>query len=188
MSALATAIAPRPAVRARDQKFAQRAAASLEPLKAELLRRAHAAAAERLQQAAAEDAVTIAHAETEAALILQQARQEGISEASLLIAEQRSRSRRQARAVILRARAEIVADLRRRSMAAVARLSIEPGYPELRDQLIDYVRIQLGEQASISDAATGGVIGTVSGRRLDCSFATLVEQAIAERPAQANTP
>jgi hypothetical protein len=187
MSALASTLASRPAVRAREKKFAQQAAAALEPLKAELLRRAHAAAAERLQRAAAEDSATIATAEAEAALMLEQARQDGISEASVLVAAQRAHSRRQARAVILRARAEVVAELRRRTMEVVARLSTEPGYPELRNRLIDYVRVQLGEQAVISDAATGGVIGTVPGRRLDCSFATLVEQALAEQAAQPNT-
>ena len=63
MSAPASTLAPRPAVRARDQKLAAAAAAALEPLKAELLRRAHAIAAERLQRAVAEDAATIAQAE-----------------------------------------------------------------------------------------------------------------------------
>jgi hypothetical protein len=188
MSAPASTLAPRPAVRARDRKFAQRAAAALEPLKAELLRRAHATAAERLERAAAEDTATIARAEREAALILEQARQEGISEAAVLVAAQRAHSRRQAREVVLRARAEVVEELRRRSMAAAAQLSSEPGYPEVRNRLIDHVRVQLGKDVVISDSATGGVIGTVPGRRLDCSFATLVEQGLAERAAQPNTP
>jgi hypothetical protein len=73
-------------------------------------------------------------------------------------------------------------------MAAAARLSSEPGYPEVRNRLIDYVRAQLGEDAVISDAPTGGVIGTVPGRRLDCSYATLVEQGLAERATPLNTP
>ena len=120
------------------------------------MRRAHATAAERLERAVAEDAATIAQAEKEAALILEQARQEGISEASVLVAAQRTRSRRQARAVMLRARAEVVEELRRRSIAAAARLSTEPGYPEVRNRLVDYVRAQLGEEAVISDAPTGG--------------------------------
>jgi vacuolar-type H+-ATPase subunit E/Vma4 len=188
MSAQASTLTPRPARRARDQRFARRAAAALEPLKAELLRRADAAAAERLERAAAEDTATIAEAEEEAAQILEQARQEGISEAAVLVAAQRARSRRQARAVILRGRAEVLEDLRQRSMAAVARLGTEPGYPELRSRLIDYVRARLGEEAVISDAPNGGVIGTVPGRRLDCSFATLVEQSFAERAAHLNTP
>ena len=188
MSAPASALAPRPAVRARDRRFAQRAAAALEPLKAALLRRAHATAAERLERAAAEDAATIAQAEKEAALILEQTRRQGLSEAAVLVAAQRAHSRRQARAVILRARAEVVEELRRRSMAAAARLSSEPGYPEVRNRLIDYVRVQLGKDVVISDAATGGVIGTVPGRRLDCSFATLVEQGLAERATPLNTP
>jgi hypothetical protein len=187
MSAPASTLSARPA-RRRDQKRALTTAAALEPLKAELVRRAHAVAAERLQQAAAEDAATLAQAEREATLILEQARQEGISEAAVLVAAQRAHSRRQARAVMLRARAEVVEELRRRSMAAAARLSSEPDYPEVRDRLIDYVRVQLGNDVVISDAATGGVIGTVPGRRLDCSFATLVEQGLAERATPLNTP
>jgi hypothetical protein len=60
----------------------------------------------------------------------------------------------------------------------VARLSTEPDYPELRNRLVNYVRAQLGEEAVISDAPTAGIIATVPGRRLDCSFATLVEQVL----------
>jgi hypothetical protein len=187
MSVPASTLVPRPAVRARDQKLAHRAAAALEPLKAELLQRARTEAAERLRRAAAEDAATIGQAESEAAAILEKARQEGIAEAALLVAAQRASSRRQARAVILRARAEVVEELRQRSMAAMAQLSTEPGYPEKRDRLIEYVRARLGKQAVISDAATGGVIGTVPGQRLDCSFATLVEQLLAERAGQRET-
>lgn len=186
MSAPASTLAPRPAVKARDQKLAQRAAAALEPLKAELLRRAHATAAERLEQAAAEDAATIAQAEKEAAAILERARQEGISEAAVSVAAQRTRSRRHARAVILRARAEALEELRRRSIAAVGQLNTEPDYPELRNRLVEYIRARLGEEAVISDAATAGIVGTVPGRRLDCSFATLVEQALGERGTQAD--
>ena len=185
MSASASTLPRRPAVRAHGQRFAEAAAAALEPLKAELLRRANGAAAERLQQAAAEDAATVAQAEHEAALIVDQARQEGIAEAAALVAAQRARSRRQAREVVLRARAEAWAELRQRSMAAVTVLSTEPAYRELHSRLVDYVRAELGTEAVISDAPTGGVIGTVPGRRLDCSFATLVEQGLAERAATA---
>jgi uncharacterized iron-regulated protein len=187
MSAPASTLPSRPA-RRRDQKRAPTTAAALEPLKAELVRRAHAVAVERLQRAAAEEAATIAQAEREAALIVERARQEGISEASAWIAAQRARSRRHARAVILRARAEALEELRRRSIAAVARLSAEPNYPELRNRLVDYVRAQLGEEAVISDAPTAGIIATVPGRRLDCSFATLVEQALAERGTHPDMP
>jgi hypothetical protein len=188
MSASAGTLPQRPAVRARGQRFAEAAAAALEPLKAELLRRANGAAAERLQQAAAEDAATVSQAEHEAALIVDQARQGGVAEAAALLAAQRARSRRQAREVVLRARAEAWEELRQRSMAAVTVLSTEPAYRELRSRLADFVRAQLGTEAVISDAPTGGVIGTVPGRRLDCSFATLVEQGLAERAAQPDMP
>ena len=188
MSAPANTLAPSPSVRARRQKPSQAAAAALEPLKAELVRKAHAVAAERIQRGVAEDATTIAQAEREAALILEQARQEGISEASALVAALQLRCRRQARTIMLRARAEGLQQLRRRSIAAVARLSTEPDYPELRNRLVDYIRAQLGEDAVISDAPTGGVVGTVEGRRLDCSFTTLVEQALGERGTQADLP
>ena len=188
MSASASTLPRRPAVRAHGQRFAEAAAAALEPLKAELLRRANGAAAERVQQAAAEDAATVAQAEHEAALIVDQARREGIAEAAALVAVQRARSRRQAREVVLRARAEAWAELRQRSMAAVTLLSTEPAYRELRSRLADYVRAELGTEAVIFHAPTGGVIGTVPGRRLDCSVATLVEQVLAERAPQPNTP
>jgi vacuolar-type H+-ATPase subunit H len=188
MTAPASTLTPRRAVRGRAQKFAQAGAAALEPLKTELLRRAHAAAAERVEEAVAEDAATIAAAERQATQIVEQARQEGLAEASEWLAAQRARSRRQARMIILRARAEAFEELRRQSGAAVARLATEPDYPELHDRLVDYVQAQLGEQAVITDAATGGVIGTVPGLRLDCSFGTLVEQVLAERAAQPDMP
>ena len=184
MSASASTLPRRPAVRAHGRRIAEAAAAALEPLKAELLRRANGAAAERLQQAAAEDTVTVAEAEHDAALIVDQARQEGIAEAAALVAASRARSRRQAREITLRARDEAWEELRQRCMAAVAVLSTEPAYRELHSRLVDYVRAQLGTEAMISDAPTGGVIGTVPGLRLDCSFTTLVEQGLAEQAAQ----
>jgi hypothetical protein len=187
MSPPASTLTRRPAVRARGQRLAQ-AAEALKPLKAELLRRAHAAAAERVEQAATEDAANLARAEREAALILEQARQEGVAEASRWLASQRARSQRKARAVILRVRAETLEELRGQSLAAVARLATLPDYPRLRNRLVDYVRAQLGEEAVITEAATGGVVGTVPGRQLDCSFATLVQQELAERAAQPNMP
>jgi hypothetical protein len=152
------------------------------------VRRANAAAAGRLQQAEAEDAVIIDEAEAQAAITVEQARQDGIAEAAAMAATQRARSRRQARAIMLRAHAEALDELRRRSLEAVARISTEPGYPERRSRLIGYVRARLGEDAVISDAPTGGIIGTVPGRRLDCSFATFVEQVLAERAAQPKRP
>jgi vacuolar-type H+-ATPase subunit E/Vma4 len=163
-------------------------AAALEPLKSELLRRAQAVVAERLEQAAAEDAATIAAAEREATLIVEQARQEGVSEATVWLAAQRARSRRQARALILRARAEALEQLRRQCTAAVARLISEPDYPRLRERLVENIRAQLGEQAVISEAATGGIMAIAPGRQLDCSFGTLVEQLLTERVAQPNMP
>ena len=97
---------------------------------------------------------------------MDQARPEDIAEAAALLAVQRARSRRQAREVVLRARAEAWAELRQRSMAAVTALSTEPAYRELRSRLADYVRAELGTEAVISDAPTGGVIGTVPGRQV----------------------
>jgi vacuolar-type H+-ATPase subunit E/Vma4 len=173
-----------PAGGARDRSVTQ--ATALETLKAELIRQAELDATDRLQRAAAEDAATIADAEQEAALIVEQARQDGIVDASGSVAAQRIRGRRQAREVTLRARAEALDELCSRSMAAVARLSTEPDYPTLRERVADYVRAQLGEQAVISEAPIGGVIGTVPGQRLDCSFAALLEQAIAERAARSD--
>jgi hypothetical protein len=188
MSASVGTLSRRRAALRHGQRFAAAAAAALELLKAELFRRANGAAAERIQQAAAEDAATLAQAEHEAALLVDQARQEGIAEAAALVAAERARTRRHAREVVLRARDEAWEELCQRSMAAVAALSAEPGYREVRSRLADYVRAQLGTEAVISDAPTGGVIGTVPGRRLDCSFATLVEQGLAERAVQLDMP
>jgi vacuolar-type H+-ATPase subunit E/Vma4 len=172
----------------RGEKYAQAAAIALEPLKAELLRRAQAAAAERLQQAADEDAATITAAEREAADVVEQARQEGLAEAAAWLAAQQARTRRQARAIILRARAEALQQLRQLSTAAVAKFSAASDYQKLHERLVNHVRAQLGPEAAISDAPTGGVIGTVRGRQLDCSFATLVEQVLAEYAAQPDMP
>jgi hypothetical protein len=186
MTTPADTVPRRPALSAHDRKLTQ--AAALELLKAELMRQAHADAADRVQRAAAEDAATIAEAQQKAALMIEHARQEGIADASVLVAAQRIHGRRQARTVTLRARAAALDELRRRSMAAMARLGRGPDYPTLRGVLVDYVSSQLGEQAVISEAPIGGVIGTVPGRRLDCSFAALAEQAVAERAARPNMP
>jgi hypothetical protein len=187
MSTSAPALTRRPVVGRRAPKQVECAEAALEPLKAELLRRGRVAAAERLQRAVADDAATIARAQRDANLILEQARQQGLSEASELIARERTRHRRQARDVVLRAHADTLQQLRERSIAAVARLATEPDYVELHSRLVDYVRSQLGQDAVISDAATGGVIGTVTGQRFDCSFPTLVEQLLADLTADRGT-
>jgi hypothetical protein len=186
MSALTSTLARTRAARGRGRESEQ--AAALEPLKAEVVRRAHAAMAERLEQAAAEDAATIAAAEREAAHIVEQARREGVAEATVWLAEQRARSRRQARALILRARAQALEELRRQSTAAVARLTSEPDYPRLRDRLVENIRAQLGGEAVISEAPSGGIIATAPGRQLDCSFGTLVERLLTERVTQPNMP
>ena len=188
MSAPASTLTRRPAARTRGRAYADRAAAALEPLRAELLRRARTAAAERLQRAAAEDAATISRAQQEAELVVEQARQAGVADVTVFLDQERARSRRQARAVVLGAHADALEQLRERSIAAVAGLTAEPEYPELHNRLVDYVRGQLGQDAAISDAATGGVIGTVPGRRLDCSFVALVEQVLVEWAAQPEAP
>jgi vacuolar-type H+-ATPase subunit E/Vma4 len=188
MSPAATTLTPRPAVSRRGEKFAQAAAIALEPLQAELLRRARADTAERLQQAASDDAATIAAAEREAAQVVEQARQEGIREASVWLATQRARIRHQARGIILRARAEALRDLRQQSTAAVVKLSMAPDYQQVHGRLVDHVRRQLGEHVAISDTPSGGVIGTVPGRQLDCSFGTLLDQVLAEYASQPEMP
>jgi hypothetical protein len=187
MSSSASTLTRRTGIGRRDPDRAKSPEAALEPLKAELLRRGRVAAAERLQLAAADDAAIIARGQREADLIFEQARQEGLSEASELIARERTRHRRQARDVVLRAHAAALQQLRERSIAAVVQLATEPGYVELHNRLVGYVRSQLGQDAVISYAPAGGVIGTVTGERLDCSFPALVEQVLADLTSDRGT-
>ncbi len=66
-------------------------------------------------------------------------------------------------------------ELRRRVAAAVGRLAEDPA---LRGRLVAAVWARLGPDATVLDAAGGGVVGVAAGRRIDLSLAAVAERAV----------
>jgi len=59
--------------------------------------------------------------------------------------------------------------------AAVGRLAEDPA---LRGRLVAAVWARLGPDATVLDAAGGGVVGVAAGRRIDLSLAAVAERAV----------
>ncbi len=142
---------------------------ALEPVRAELLRRAREEAAQRVREATATAEQSVRQAEEEAARILAEARAEGAADAAAAAAAQQARSRRTARAAVLAARSEAYGELVRRSADALR------GEPV--DRLVALATALLGEPVQVTSAAGGGVVATAGDRRVDLSLDALAERA-----------
>jgi vacuolar-type H+-ATPase subunit E/Vma4 len=154
------------------------ALASLAVLRTALLDRARAAAAAAVAAADADAFAVLNAARAEAADITAEARARGERDAAALRATERSRARRQARAIVLAAQAAVYAELCRRSRTAVHELRGDPGYPALLKRLGALARVELGEAATVTEHPDGGVVAEADGRRADLSLDALVDQAL----------
>jgi vacuolar-type H+-ATPase subunit H len=170
------ALIPRPAM-----------VAALAPVRAALLVAARAAADRTLASADAAATAALTEARERADRMLAEARRDGAADAGAVIADERAQIRRQARAVVLRARREAYDGLRAAARAAVCDLRDEPGYRAVRDRLASYARELLGPQATMRDTDGGGILAQAPGRRLDLSLRSFAERAVdrvaAEEPS-----
>ena len=80
--------------------------------------------------------------------------------------------------MILEAEQATYQDLAGRIRAAVLALRDQPGYPQLRQRLIERAASAAGPGAVIADHDDGGVIATAPGVVVDCSLDRLADQAI----------
>jgi vacuolar-type H+-ATPase subunit E/Vma4 len=152
---------------------------SLEPLRASLLAQARAEAAALLDAAGREAGQRRAAARTDAESLLRRAAAEREAAAAAARARSRLRARRDARAIVLRARREAYEELRAAAQTAAAGLCAQPGYPRLRERLAAAAREQLGPDAEVTEPAGGGVLARAGERLVDCSLPTLVERCLA---------
>jgi vacuolar-type H+-ATPase subunit E/Vma4 len=149
----------------------------LAPVRAALLDNARAEAARIEAAAVAAAEAKLAAAREEAERILAQAREQGAADAAAVLAADRARARRRARAVLLAARREGYEALRAAVREAVYAWRDDPGYPQLRTGLARAARRALGPGTRVRDAADGGVIGYQGGRRLDVSLTGFADRA-----------
>jgi hypothetical protein len=109
--------------------------------------------------------------------VLASARSRGAAEADAVLALQRARERRAARAVVLAAQRAAATELREHAREAVRALLESPGAAE---GLAAAVRRRLGPGAVLREHPSGGIVGdTPDGRRVDASVDDLVDGALA---------
>ncbi|MET7425931.1 hypothetical protein [Dactylosporangium sp. NPDC005555] len=151
-------------------------AEALEPVREAILRRARAEADAVRRDADRAAVALLGDARAEAERVLLEARTNGTADADILTAVERTRTRRTARAVLLRAQREIYDELRGRVVAALC-TALEG--PRGRAALRATITRTLGPQATITPAPGGGLTGTRGNLEIDCSIQRLAEHALA---------
>lgn len=150
----------------------------LAPVRRALLDRAAADAATAVAQAEAEAAATLAQARVQAEEILARAREQGEADAAVMLAGERARAARQARLLVLSARAQAHNDLRGQARAAAAGLREDASYAGLVAGLTARVHRELGEDAFVQELEQGGVVGRAGDRTMTLSLPDLAEDVV----------
>lgn len=154
------------------------AATALEPVRAELLRRAVAHAERVIAEAEKEAAFILEQAHDTARALTEEARAAGESAAAAVVAAQGAAQRRELRREVLTARDEAYQQWRRLGMQAVLRLRDEPGHARRQDNLRKTAYAVLGSDADVVDHPDGGVVAVAGQRRLDLSLAAIAEHTL----------
>jgi vacuolar-type H+-ATPase subunit H len=152
--------------------------AALAPVRAALLARARRDAEDRLARADEDVAGQLADARAEAARITAEARAQGERDAAVVLSAERTRARRQARAVVLHAQRDAYEELRRRCRAAARGLVGGAGHRDRLDRLRAIARADLGAQALLEEHPDGGVTAAVPGRRAHYTPDALADLAL----------
>jgi len=121
-------------------------------------------------------------AQQDAEDLARRAREEGEAAADLVLAREGAALRRDSTAIILDAKAAVLAELRAAVRDAVVGLRTAPDYPELLDGLVQRAISRLGPKAVIvrDPEPLGGIIAEVPGRRIDYTLPALADLALAE--------
>ena len=154
--------------------------AALEPLCAELLRRATEQGRQIVDLARDEAAARITRAASAADAAVAQAEADGAAQASPVAAAELGRSRQAARSAALSAATRTHDELAARIRAAVVGLRDGPGYAELRDRLATAAARAAGPAAEITDHPDGGVVARARGVVVDCSLPRLADRVADE--------
>lgn len=153
---------------------------NLAPVRDSLLAQARAEAAAAMDAARREAGERRAAAQAEAEALLREARSEREEAAAAARARSRLRARREARAIVLRARRGAYDELRTAALAAAADLRARADYPLLRERLAAAARALLGPAAEVTEPEDGGVLARAGDRLVDCSLPVLVERCLAD--------
>lgn len=154
------------------------ATVALDPVRAELLRAAHADAEAVLARAEREAAALLDRAHAEARAMLDEARRQGEADGAAAARDLLVRARREARSRTLAARREAYGALRRETAERVGELRGTPDYPGLRERLERRARVLLGPGTEVTEAPGGGVVARAPGRRVDLSLTALAHHAL----------
>ena len=150
---------------------------ALDPLREALLRAARAEAARLVADADADADATVARARAQVDARLEEARARGRAEGAERLEASAAAERRASRERLLRAQGRVHAELVGRARTLVAGLLADPAR---RRGLEARLRSQLGPGAVVEATADGGLLGQDgSGRTVDASVATLVDDALA---------
>lgn len=150
---------------------------NLEPLRASLLARARAEARTLLDAAHREADGRRAAARAEAAERVRQGLADHDAAAAAARAARLLEARRDARAIVLRARGEAYGELRAAALSAAAALAGQPGF---RERLAAVAREQLGPDAELVEPAEGGLIARSGERLVDYSLPAMVDRCLGE--------
>jgi vacuolar-type H+-ATPase subunit E/Vma4 len=151
---------------------------ALGPVRAELLRAAHADADALLARTEREAAAAIDKARAEARTILAEARRQGEADGAAAARDLRMRARHEARSRQLATRRQMYDELRRRATEHVRELRQEGDYDSVLERLRQRARRLLGPDADITEHADGGVVAQAAGRRVDCTLDALAARAL----------
>ena len=151
----------------------------LAPLRAALLARARAAAAELVAAAEAERASALSDAQREVDELLARARDQGHADGEELFASERAAGRASDQTRLLTAQRSVYESLRSRIADRVRDLLARPG---AHDRLVATLVERLGDDVSVVDSPDGGVVArSPDGRSIDASVAALVDSALADQ-------
>ncbi|KOT42673.1 hypothetical protein ADK41_07710 [Streptomyces caelestis] len=160
---------------------------ALHPVRAGLLREAHADAEALLSRAGREADALLGRARAEARALLEEARRQGEAEGADAARDLLVEARRKARSRTLAARREAYEELRREAAERVRELRATGGYASLRKRLEHRARALLGPGAEVREHADGGVVARAPGRRADLSLTALADRALDRTGAEARS-
>ncbi|AMW08606.1 hypothetical protein A4E84_03185 [Streptomyces qaidamensis] len=151
---------------------------ALDPVRAGLLRAAHADAEALLARTEREAVALLDQARAEARAILDEARRQGEADGADAARDLLVRARREARSRTLAARREAYDGLRREVAERAGDLRRADGHASVRERLEHRARVLLGPCAEVSEHPDGGVVARAPGRRVDLSLTALADRAL----------
>ena len=151
---------------------------ALQPVAAELLRRADAEAQQVIADAQDEANRIVEQARATAQQITETARDAGQATTAALVAEETAAVRRAMRRDVLVAQDAVYRQWRRHAAEAVQRLRNEREYPRWRDALQRAASAALGPDARVIDNPAGGIAAQLCNRQIDLSLPAIAARAL----------